>query len=150
MSYSLALLYSVSLIILVLFAGALVGLLSMTAVAIHIVGSVLLAGQLPYVARGHGRNQMHLPLAVLVIVTGAFWIGYGDAKFYFYDEYSHGHLLQGNGRHRRLLDGEHQRDTCTVHARPSCSVLVQQLHCAHRRQVYVAQFVLLLTPACAS
>ena len=148
LGYPLALLYAVSLIIVLLFGGALLGLLWVTALSIHIVGGALLASQLRHIARDDGQLSRTLPLIVLAILTLAFWFRFCDAKFYFYDEYSHWGIYFKEMVASNAFWTAH---TNAAHARyPPGTTLFQYFFCSltgpTEGKAYLAQFVLLLTP----
>jgi len=145
---SVALLYAVSSIILVLYVGGLAQVLWWTALAVHVVGVGLLGYELWRLRQSRELPKVSMPIAVLVLCVALFWVIHGSSLYQYYDEYSHWGIYV---KEMLALDGFWLADTSSMHPRyPPGAPLWQYLFNAFREPTegttYLAQFVLLLTP----
>jgi hypothetical protein len=145
---SVALLHAVAAIILTLYVGGLAQGLWWTALAIHLVGIVLLGNELWRLSRKNDRPTLSIPIAVLFACTALFWLVHRNSLYVFYDEYSHWGIYI---KEMLALDGFWLADTNSMHPRyPPAAPLWQYLFNVFREPgegtAYLAQFVLLLTP----
>lgn len=145
---SLGVLFSVSTLVLALFVSALVGGLQPMALAIHVGGALCLANELRYSTKRGFRSVPPVSLALIVLLSCAYWWRYGDTRFYFYDEYSHWGIYL---KEMLARDGFWGADTNALHVRymPGTTLfqyLFNRFTVASEGNAYLAQFVLLLTP----
>ena len=137
-----------ALVILSLYAGALVGALWWTALAVHAAGVVLLAFEaLGYVRRERAVPNL-LPLGILAVLCAWFWVVHGEDLYFVYDEYAHwGIFLKDMLARDDLWTGA----TNALHPRyPPAAPLWQYLFnvfgSPSEGKTYFAHFVLLLAP----
>lgn len=140
-------------VILVLYAGALAGVLWWTALAVHAAGVALLG----VAALSHARGRtavtvsVPVPVAVLALLCAWFWIVHGEDQYFLHDEYSHWGVFI---KEMLALDGFWTADTNALHPRyPPAAPLWQYLFNAFlppsEARTYFAHFVLLLAPLLA-
>ena len=145
---AVAMLHTVSTIILVLYAGGLLGVLWWIALAIHLVGVGLLGHELWRLRRNDKLPPVSMPIAVLVVCVVLFWLVHGNSVYLYYDEYAHWGVYL---KEMIALDGFWLADTNSMHPRyPPAAPLWQYLFNVFREPsegtAYLAQFVLLMTP----
>ena len=145
---SVAMLHAVSAIILVLYVGGLVQSLWWTALAVHLVGIVLLGDELWRLSRNRIRPKSRYRSRCSLWCMAFFWLVHRDSLYVFYDEYSHWGIYL---KEMLALDGFWLADTNSMHPRyPPAAPLWQYLFNVFREPsegtAYLAQFVLLLTP----
>ena len=148
MTLAMAMLHSVSAIILVLYVGGLTEALWWTALAVHLVGIGLLGYELWRLRRNGNPPKVSMPIAVLVLCIALFWLVHRDSLYLDYDEYGHWGIYI---REMLALDSFWLADTNSMHPRyPPAAPLWQYLFNVFREPsegtAYLAQFVLLLTP----
>lgn len=146
-SFSSAALHSLAAALLVLYAGALLGILVVAAALVLIVGTVLLVHRL-WVSRYSLPELVGIPVCLLLILSIVFWYLHGNANYLFYDEYAHwGVYIREMLATGALWDG----NTNAMHPRyPPGPALWQYLFAAFTYEadgvMYLAQFVLLVVP----
>ena len=109
---SIALLVVTSLVLFVLFVGALVGLLLPATVLIMAAG--LLAMILESYRFHTAKTRLPLPLVVFVSLSFVFWLAHNDASFFYFDAFSHWGILL---REVLVADALWGADTNSVHAK---------------------------------
>ncbi|MDJ0758581.1 MAG: hypothetical protein QNJ19_04240 [Woeseiaceae bacterium] len=143
---SIALLVATSLVVFVLFVGALVGLLLPATVLI------LAAGVLAMLYESYRlyavRNRPPLPLIVFLVLSVVFWIAHNDATFFYFDAFSHWGIFL---REMLATDAVWGADTNSVHPKyPPAPTLWQYVFArfspAMEGAAFHAQFVLLIAP----
>jgi hypothetical protein len=146
---SLGLFFATSITVLILYLGALAGGLAHAAVALSVVGVLLLIREIMLGSRQGIRVIPPVSLVLLVVLSGVFWLRYGHTKLFFFDEYSHwGIYLKEMIARDALWDG----NTNAMHARylPGPSLFQyffsRGATTAFESTAFLAQFVLFLTP----
>ncbi|MDP6151376.1 MAG: hypothetical protein QGH46_09120 [Gammaproteobacteria bacterium] len=146
-SFSSAALHSLAAVILLLYVGALAGVLHLSVALVLIVGAALLVYRL-WISRDCLLTLVNAPIFLLLIFSIAFWYVNGNANYLFYDEYAHwGVYIREMLATGALWDG----DTNAMHPRyPPGPALWQYLFAAYTYEadgvIYLAQFVLLVVP----
>src|SRR5262245_47018174 len=124
-SAAVALFLATALVILTLYAGALVGALWWTALAVHVAGVVLFGVEALRYARRERAVPNLLPFGILALLCAWFWIVHGEDQYFLYDEYAHWGVFV---REMLALDGFWTGDTNAMHARyPPAAPLWQYL-----------------------
>lgn len=80
---SLGLFFATSITVLILYLGALAGGLAHAALALSVVGVLLLAREIILGSRHGIRVIPPVSLVLLVVLSGAFWLRYGYTKIFF-------------------------------------------------------------------
>jgi hypothetical protein len=147
-SYSSALLHSIAIIVLLLYVGGFMHILWWVALAIHVAGVGLLAREAWLRGRGNQQLEVSTPIVVLSVATLLFTMIHGNDLYLYYDEYSHWGVYI---REMLAIDGFWGADTNSMHPRyPPAAPLWQYyfnfLVEPSEGTIYVAQFVLFLTP----
>jgi hypothetical protein len=147
-TFAIAMLHAVSAIIVVLYVGGLADALWWSALAVHLVGVVLLGYELWRLNSDGKHPKISVPFAVLVVCVALFWLVHRDSLYLYYDEYAHWGVYV---KEMLALDGFWLADTNSMHPRyPPAAPLWQYLFNAFRAPsegtAYLAQFVLLMTP----
>jgi len=83
---AIGLLCATSLVVLLLFIGALAASLLVTAVALYLVGSLLLATESIRLVRTGTVRLPPVPVTLLAILGAAYWFRYGDTTLFFFDD----------------------------------------------------------------
>ena len=83
---AIGLLCATSLVVLLLFIGALATSLLVTAIALYLVGSLLLATESIRLVRTGTMRPPPVPVTLLALLGTAYWFRYGDSTLFFYDE----------------------------------------------------------------
>ena len=116
---SLGLFFATSITVLILYLGALADGLAHAALALSVVGVLLLAREIILGSRHGIRFVPPVSLVLLVVLSGVFWLRYGPTKIFFFDEYSHwGIYLKEMIARDALLGWEHKRHACPLPAWP--------------------------------
>ena len=104
---AIGLLFAISMVVLLLFIGALSATLLVTAIALYLVGSLLLATESIRLARTGAVRPPPVPVTFLAILGTAYWFRYGDTTLFFYDEYTQwGRSLKELLSNDRLWDSQ--------------------------------------------
>lgn len=141
-----AILHAVSAILLLLFLGALAGLLLPTTLLLMFVGTILAAVEGYRLIRM--KIMLPVPFIVLILLCTIFWLIHSGSAYYYYDEYSHwGVFLKEMLAKNQLWAA----DTNSMHPRYLPGTSLWQYFFAvysHKPEgaAYLAQFVLLITP----
>jgi len=141
-----AALHAVSVILIVLFLGSLVGLLLPVTLLLMIVGTVLAAVEGYRLIRM--KIMLPVPFIVLILLCTIFWLIHSGSSYFYYDEYSHwGVFLREMLATNQLWSA----DTNSMHPRYLPGTSLWQYFFAvysHNPEgaAYLAQFVLLITP----
>ena len=148
MSPATALFQATAIIILLLYVGALAGVLWWVALAIHLAGAVMLGLEAFRVARTGRNASVPVPIGLLLLMAALFWLLHDDQQYFMYDEYSHWGIFL---KEMLALDGFWLADTNSMHPRyPPAATLWQYLFSTlgapTEGKAYLAQFVLLVTP----
>lgn len=141
-----AVLHAVSSMLILLFLGALIGLLWPTTLLLMAAGLLLafFAGRRYLVL----RKAIPVPVGVFAILCVAYWLVQSGSAFFYYDEYSHWGVFL---REMLSLDQLWGADTNSMHPRylPGAA-LWQYFFAVFSRNpegaAYLAQFVLLIAP----
>ncbi|MEM6512333.1 MAG: hypothetical protein AAF660_04930 [Pseudomonadota bacterium] len=148
LSASLSLMLSVSVWLVVVFVFGLVNLLGPAAIAVWSLGILVLAIEIPHVLKAMKARQFSPVFVLFPLFCLLFWSVHHSSQLFFYDEYSHWGVFI---KDMWALDAFWQADSNTIHPRylPGTAVW----HYAFTvfapetdASVYLAQFVLLLTP----
>jgi len=139
---------SVAFVILALYVGALAGVLWWTALAVHVFGVALLGYEALRRARGGVPFSIPVPIGVLALLCGWFWIVHGTDQYYYYDEFAHWGVFL---KEMLALDGLWTADTNSMHPRyPPGATLWQYFFNAFgapsEGKAYLAHFLLLVAP----
>ncbi|MDP6436337.1 MAG: hypothetical protein QF790_01100 [Gammaproteobacteria bacterium] len=146
-SFSSAALHSLAAVVMILYLGALIGALPVSAALVLIAGAGLLVYRL-WVSRDCLLTLANVPVFLLLIFSIIFWYLHGNAHYLFYDEYAHwGVYIREMLATGALWDG----DTNAMHPRyPPGPALWQYLFAVYTYEadgvMYLAQFVLLVAP----
>jgi hypothetical protein len=148
LSHAQAVFLTTSLAILTLYVGALAEVLWWTALAVHLVGIVLLGYEALQQARQRSAIAIPLPIGVLALLCGWFLIVHGADQYFLYDEFAHWGIYV---KEMLALDGLWSGETNAMHPRyPPGAPLWQYLFSAFlppsEARTYFAHFVLLLAP----
>lgn len=141
-----AALHTVSVILIVLFLGSLVGLLLPVTLLLMIVGTVLAAVEGYRLIRM--KIMLPVPFIVLILLCTIFWLIHSGSSYFYYDEYSHwGVFLKEMLATNQLWSA----DTNSMHPRYLPGTSLWQYFFAvysHNPEgaAYLAQFVLLIVP----
>jgi hypothetical protein len=148
MSQATALFHAAAVIVLILYLGALAGVLWWVSLTIHLVGAAMLGNEALRAARTGNKASVPVPIGILLLVACLFWFVHGGRQYYMYDEYSHWGIFL---KEMLALDGFWLADTNSMHPRyPPAATLWQYLFSAlgvpTEGKAYLAQFVLLVIP----
>jgi hypothetical protein len=147
-SYARAFFFATALVVLVLYVGALAGLLWWTALGLHVAGIVLLGREALRRAPQTVALFLSLPIGVLLLLCSWFWLVHGSDQYFLYDEYAHWGIFI---KEMLALDALWTGETNSMHPRyPPGATLWQYLFNAFlppsEGRIYFAHFVLLLAP----
>ena len=145
---AVALLQAMASIILLLYAGALAGVLWWMALAVNVGGAAVLGYEALRAVRGGVRITIPVPYGLLALLVGVFWLIHGQSEYRMYDEYSHWGIFL---KEMLALDAFGPADTSAMHPRyPPAPTLWQYLFSALQTptegKAYLAEFVLLIVP----